>query len=476
MVRRQHEQRSVFEMILPDGDQLWDDTLRRIDEILEDEELVERVEEALARRRPKSRTRGRRGTPAAVVLRLLVLKHLYDWSFEDCEREVRRSLVYRAFCQIDCERVPDAKTMIRLAQAVGPEVCQQIQERLVALARQRKVAGGRRLRVDTTVVETNIHHPTDSALLGDGVRVITRTVKKLEGVVGKVKARFRDRTRSIRRRIFEIVLHSRKRGDPAQEKMKGAYRKLMGTTRAVLREAQRAVEGAKRKARQLSSDIQQQVKELRQDVAHMSELTRQVVAQTKARVLEGDTHYPHKIFSVFETHTEAVRKGKAAKPTEFGKVVKIQEAENQFISDYAVCSEGVPDPALWGPSLERHRALFGRPPELATADGGFASAANERQAQEMGVKHVVLLRRRRSKGGSARAAPRSRWWERARRWRTGCEGRISILKRRHGMRRCRYRGLRGMQRWVGLAVISNNLLVLGRAAPPKEKRRATGKG
>ena len=376
--------RSVFEMMLPDWDKLWGATLHRIDEVLRDEELVDRVEEALARRRPQNRTRGRRGTPAAVVLHLLVLKHLYDWSFADCEREVRGSLVYRSFCRIDCERVPDQKTLIRLAQAVGPELCWQIQERLVVLTRQRKIVRGRKLRVDTTVVETNIHHPTDSTLLGDGVRVITHAVKKLEGLVGKVKARFRDRTRSMRHQIFEIVQQSRRVGKQLPAKMQAAYRRLIGTTRAVLREAQRAIEGAKRKARKRGSEVQQQVKELRQQVTHMSELTRQVVAQTRAQVLKGDIHYPHKIFSVFETHTEAVRKRKAGKPTEFGKVVKIQEAENQFITDYEVCVQWVPDQALSGPSLERHQALFGRPPELAAADGGFASAANERQAQELG--------------------------------------------------------------------------------------------
>jgi IS5 family transposase len=297
-------------------------------------------------------------------------------------------------------------------------------------------------------------------------------VKKLEGVVGKAKALFRDRTRSVRHQIFEIVQQSRRVGNELPAKMQAAYRRLIGTTRAVLREAQGAVEGAQRRARQKGSEVQPQLKELRQQVAHMSELTRQVVAQTRARVLKGDIHYPHKIFSVFETHTEAVRKGKAAKPTEFGKVVKIQEAENQFITDYEVCVQRVPDQALWGPSLEHHQALFGRPPELAAADGGFASAANERQAQELGVKHVALLRRHSGHRHASWSAPRPRWFQRARNWRTGCEGRISALKRRHGMRRCRYRGFRGMQRWVGLAVIANNLLVLGRAAPPGKKPRA----
>jgi IS5 family transposase len=115
MVRRAYTQRSLVEVLRPDADKLWDPTLRRIDALLDDEVLVGRIADALARRYPQSRRRGRLGTPAAVVLRLLVLKHLYDWSFDECEREVRGHLVYRAFCRIDGERVPDAKTLIRLA-------------------------------------------------------------------------------------------------------------------------------------------------------------------------------------------------------------------------------------------------------------------------------------------------------------------------------------------------------------------------
>src|SRR6266508_5372945 len=183
MVRRQHEQRSVFEMILPDGEKLWDPTLRRIDEVLEDEALIEQVEEALRRQRPQSRRLGRPGTPAAVVLRMLVLKHLYQWSFEECEREVRGSLVHRAFCRIDCERVPDAKTLIRLAALFGPEVLKDIVARLVHVARERRGVRGHRLRVDTTVVETNVHYPTDSSLLADGVRVLTRTMHRIRAEV-----------------------------------------------------------------------------------------------------------------------------------------------------------------------------------------------------------------------------------------------------------------------------------------------------
>ena len=138
MVRRAYAQRSVFEILLPDGDKLWAPELRAIDELLDDEDLVDLVAAAL-RRHPLSGARGRLGTPAAVVLRMLLLKHLHNWSFDECEREVRASLVYRAFCPIDCERVPDAKTLIRLAQLLGPETLTPMLERVVQIARQRRV-------------------------------------------------------------------------------------------------------------------------------------------------------------------------------------------------------------------------------------------------------------------------------------------------------------------------------------------------
>jgi len=469
VVRRQHAQRSIFEMILPDGDQLWDAEMRRIDEVLEDEALIDTVEEALKRRRPKSRLRGRPGTPAAVVLRLLVLKHLYDWSFEECVREVRGSLIYRAFCGLDCERVPDDKTLIRLAQALGPEVWKKILERLVEVARQRRVVRGRKLRVDTTVVETHIHYPTDSTLLQDGVRVITRTLYKIRKGVGQL--RFRDRTRSVGRRVFQITLQSRKLGRAAPAEVKKLYRGLMGTTRAVLRETRRAVASAERRAKKLTPALRQRVQGLGQQVKQMSALTQRVLEQTRARVLKGDTHHPHKVLSVFETHTEAIPKGKRVKPTEFGKLVKVQEAEAQFITDYEVCPERVADGQLWEASLERHEQLFGRPPHLATADPGFASAANEAQATARGVRRVALPRRGRL-SAARRAHQKQPWFRRAMRWRTGCEGRISALKRRHGLSRCRYHGMRGMERWVGLGVIANNLLALARAAPPGKQRTA----
>jgi transposase, IS5 family len=453
VVRRRHVQRSVFEVLLPDGDKLWDPVLRRIDEVLDDEELVELVAEALERRRPNSRRKGRPGTPAEVVLRMLILKHLYDWSFDECEREVRGSLVYRGFCRIDCEKVPDAKTLIRLSQALGGDVLKKILERIVGIAGKRKVVRGRVLRVDTTVVETNIHYPTDSGLLADGVRVLTRGLKKLRDKFGKTVIRMRDRTRAMGRRAFQLA--QRQRTEDAEQK-KAQLQKLYGgalrIAAAVVGEAKKAVAAVKGRARGATAVVVQEIEKT-------VELVRRVQAQTRARVFKGDTHYPGKVLSLFEPATEAIRKGKASKPTEFGKLVKIQEAEGHIVTDYEVCATRVPDQKLWEPSLKRHQELLGKPPHLATADAGFASAANEKIAKELGVKRVVLPTATRN----PKQKPRQRWFRRALRWRTGCEARISVLKRRYGLRRCRYRGMPGLERCVGLGVIASNLWVLGRA-------------
>src|SRR3989454_3937421 len=313
MVRRGYAQRSVFEVLLPDADKLWDPVLREVDTLLDDEPLVDVIVDALARRHPLSRRRGRLSTPAAVVLRMLVLKHLYRWSFDECEREVRGSLVYREFCGIGCERVPDAKTLLRLTQLIDAAMLQTLLARLVQLARARRVVRGHRLRVDTTVVETHIHYPRDSELLADGVRMITRTMNRLRARFQSTAPRMRDRTRSINRRVFEIGQRSRTAGlrstassrEKAKARITTLYRESMRITRATLRQAEASITAIRRPT---SGPLARLHTRLQQTVG----LVRRVLAQTRARVLQGDTHYPHKVLSLVEPHTEAIRKGKAA--------------------------------------------------------------------------------------------------------------------------------------------------------------------
>lgn len=199
MVRRRKQDRSLFEVLLPDSDKLWPDWLKRIDTLLEDEAVIDTVVVALERRWPQSRRRGREGTPAEVVLRMLILKHLHDWSFDELEQEVRANLVYRAFTRIGVDAVPDAKTILKIAKALGPDVITDLHQRVVDVAKRAGVTHGRRFRIDTTVVETNVHYPTDSALLQDGVRVLTRAIQRAERAVPPRTGRVRNRQRSVTR-------------------------------------------------------------------------------------------------------------------------------------------------------------------------------------------------------------------------------------------------------------------------------------
>src|SRR5467141_4024345 len=264
---------------------LREDWMKHADAVLSDEDIVAAVYEALARRHPKSRSRDRLGAPAEMVLRLLTLKHIRNWSYSVLEREVRANLVYRDFTRVGAGKTPDAKTMGRWGLAVGPEVVKQIHQRLVKLAQANGLAAGRRMRVDTTVVETNIHYPTDSSLLGDGVRVLTRTMKRIGKIAGETGAKLRDRSRSVKLRVLDIARAARSRAKQGQEKLKRAYGQLLNSTGRVAGQAKRFSQeiaaGVKR-----SADVVQQIvlERLRRELESMVPRVRQVMRQTNARV------------------------------------------------------------------------------------------------------------------------------------------------------------------------------------------------
>jgi IS5 family transposase len=461
---RRPAQRTFGEgLIAEETASLWEPWMRQADRILEDEQLIQAVQEALWKRRPKSRTRGRRGYPAEIVLRMLLWKHIRNWSFGELEREVRPNLVYREFTRIGSGKVPDAKALGRQAQALDPQVVEQIHRRVVALAVEHKVVQGRKMRVDTTVCETNIHYPTDSSLLGDGDRVLTRLMKKVTAIAGAVGTKVRDSMRNVQRRVAEIARVSRAKGEQGKKRLQPLYGKLLGITQRVVAQAQRfsaeIASGVKR-----SRDILQQAKlqALKSQIDDMVDTVKKVIHQTKERVFAGNTHVEGKIVSVFETTTEVIRKGKASKPTEFGKMIKIQEAENQIIIDFAVYDQRPSDSDLLIPAIETHQTLLGRTPDLAAADAAFYSAKNVAQAEEMGVKRVSVPNRS-TKSAARKQFQKQRWFQKGQKWRTGCEGRISLLKRRHGLRRSLYKKDAGIKRWVGLGVIADNLINLGKA-------------
>ena len=407
---------------------LWEEWMRQVDEVLLDAELLSIVYEALARRWPKSRTRGRPGTPAEVVLRLLLLKHMRNWSYQVLEREVRANLVYRQFTRVGAEKVPDAKTLGKLAVALGPQII---------------------------------------SLLGDGVRVLTRTMQRIVKLAGGTGTALRDRTRTVRYRVMEIGRASRSRFAQGQERLQGCYRKLLHSTARVVGQAKRFAQeiatGTKRADRILK---QVRLKAAQAYLERMIPRVQQVMRQTRERIFKGNTHVAGKLVSLFEPHTEVIRKGKAAKPTEFGKMVKIQEAERQIVTHYEVYEERPYDSDLVLPGLAAHEELLGRMPHLLTADAAFFSLRNEAGAHSQGVRRVAIPNRSPHRSSERKKFEKKRWFRNAQRWRTGSEGRISLLKRRHGLNRCRYKGQDGMKRWVGLGVIADNLINIGRTLAP----------
>ncbi len=370
---------------------LWEDWMRHVDTVLEDPVLLDLAYEALACRWKNSRTRGRKGTPVDVVVRLLVLKHMRNWSYAVLEREVRANLVYHQFTRIGAAKVPDAKTLGKLGLALAPAVIEQIHQRVVAIAQEQKIINGRKMRVDTTVVETNIHYPTDASLLGDGVRVLTRTMRRIADLSRCAGAELRDRARSTCRCLVQIGRASRSRSEQGKQRMWQCYRRLMAIAGRVVGQAKRFVRevsaGIKRGMRRRD---QEAIEGHRRSLESMIPRVQQVLRQTRERIDHGNTHSAGKIVSLFEPDTEIIRKGKAGKPTEFGKMVKIQEAEQQIVTHYEVYDQRPSDCDLLIPSLQVHEQQFGRPPRLVTADAGFFSARNDANAHERGVKRVAI--------------------------------------------------------------------------------------
>lgn len=458
MIKLRHEQASLWEgLFAKEVAELWEPWMQVVDELLEDQELVDAVYEAQGKRHPHSRKLGRQQTPAEVALRMLILKHVRNWSYETLEREVRANVVYRSFCRVGVEKVPDAKTLVRIGQAIGGDTIRELHDRIVALAQERGLVRGRKMRVDTTVVETNVHYPTDSGLLNDGARVLTRTMKAIEQKAGGLPRKVRNRMRSVKKRVIAIAHALRSQGPEGEQKRKREYEQLLRLTHYILGDTKRVLQ----EVEVLPKKRRGPVVRLGTRLETMAEQVRQVVRQTKARIFSEITQFPDKLLSLFEPHTELIRKGKASKPNEFGKLVQLQEAEKQIITHYEIFEQRPSDRHLLLAALEVHRRKLGRIPQLIAADAGYYSQANERAAQALGVKYVSIPNRY-THSEERRRLQKQRWFKNGQKWRTGCEGRISVVKRRHGLARCRYHGMSGMRRWIGLGVIADNLINMGR--------------
>ena len=304
MIVDRYDPINLFELV-PKLELEMEPELAQLDRLLDDDELFERVRTDLCRRYPNSARLGRHSTPVEVILRMLVLKRLYGFSYEQTEHFVNDSIVLRQFCRLYLEPAPDDTTLIRWANVIGPETIASLNERAVELAHSLKVSRGRKLRVDSMVVETNIHHPTDSALLSDGVRVLSRLLRRAKKVLPTEeidrlgKEIFRTRNRSVRRTAQRLHRIARKKGEKAREELKDAYRKLITITQASCTQAREVIEAL----RQQDDDCGAE-RLLKEKFEHFLPLVEQGITQAVRRVLEGEQlPATEKILSLFEEHT-----------------------------------------------------------------------------------------------------------------------------------------------------------------------------
>jgi len=464
MLRDRYDAMNLFELV-PALSLAMEPVLAHLDTLLEEAGLFQKVKADLAKRFPRTLVDGRPSTPVEVILRLLVVQHLYGWSYQQTEHWVKDSLVLRQFCRVYLEAVPDDTTLLRWANLIQPQTVHELLDHVVQMARSLKVTRGRKLRTDETVVATNIHHPTDSTLLGDGVRVLSRLLKQAQHLLHRgvavshealAQAAFRDRTRSAHRQVQRIAEATRRKGEQAEALAHRAYARLIEIAQATLGQAHQVCQG-------LEEASHRSVRRLTHTLATFGERMQHVLTQTEQRVLRGQpVPADQKLVSLFEPHTAIIRKGKAAPPTQFGRMVWLDELEGGVISRYAVLEGNPPEAAQIVPSLDHHRHLFGNPPSVLAGDRGTYSPEGEAYAQTQGVAQVVLPQPG-AKSVPRRAHEHQPWFRRGRRWRAGIEGRIHVLKRDYHLDRCLYHGEAGMERWVGWGLLAHDLRMIALA-------------
>jgi transposase, IS5 family len=447
-----YEREDVFAPV-PKLAQEIDPILRKLDGLLDDDVLYQQVRADFGKRYRSTLVHGRHSTPVEVLLRLLILKHLYQWSYKETEGRVADSLVLRWFCRVAFHEVPDASTLWRWEQTLQPETVHTLNDRVVQLAAQAKVTKGRKLRLDATCVQTNIHHPTDSGLLVDTVRVLSRFVQRAKGLLkeqgNNVQQLCRSRLRSARRVAQTLHRQLRRTVEEKEAQQQALYQKLIQTTEQMVRQSRQVIAA-------LGKRTEQQAKRLLHQAQQVLPLVERVITQTRTRVLEGKKMAAgEKVLSLFEPHTRAIPRHKGGALVEFGRHVILDEVEGGLVTRYQILEH----PTEHGQALEavaHHQSLFEHPPNLVAGDRGVQSAETEERLKAAGVKCVAIPAAGKL-SPERQALERSRPWRRGYRWRAGIEGRIASLRRDFGWRKSTYHGPDGMERWLGLGVIASNL-------------------
>ena len=426
--------------------------------------IVQRVRRDLVRGLKKPRT-GRTGLTAQQALRSLVLMRVKN---RELRERIADGYTLRRFTNFNSQRVPKHDAFNRTFNRLTPATLQAVNDAVIRAAVTLGLEDGTKLRVDTTVVETDIHHPTDNTLLWDSIRVVTRLVGKLNALLPAGVGAFTNRTRSARRRMQEIQRMTARQRPRHQVR---TYRALITIADQVITDA-RAVLIRTVRVRGVNAMTGVAVDTLRQEIARHCELGTRVVSQATRRVLQGEqVPTEQKLYSIFEPHTDLIIRGKVLTPVEFGHKVFLAESGHRLITQYRVLDGNPADQVHVQPSLDRHHGIFASAPDLYSSDRGFFNEENLRTCQRAGVTLTCIPQAGGKRSAEREALETSRAFKRGQRFRAGIEGRISVLFRGRGMKRALVEGREHFELFVGAAILANNLMVIAELVRRKAARR-----
>lgn len=433
--------------------------------------LIERVRRDLLGG-VKNPGKGRRGLTAAQVLRALLLMRVKNWDYRELRERIADGITLRQFTDFYADKVPKHDAFNRSFNRLTPATLKAVNDLVVDAAVKLGLEDGSKLRVDTTVVETDIHHPTDNTLLWDLVRVLTRLVRRLAKALKlRCIAGFHDRRRAAHRRMYEIQRMTTRQRQGTGSRQTATYRALIGLAEEVVASARTVLDDtAALRAEDVLSVLN--IEAIRAEIAHYCGLGARVIDQARRRVLDGEqVPTSEKIYSIFEPHTDLIKRGKVRTPVEFGHKVFLAESARGLITQYEVLKGNPGDEVHVAPSLKRHRRVFRRAPALYGADRGFFSEKNVAAFACDTVTTMCIPQRGGHRTPQRQAYERSPVFKQGQRFRAGIEGRISVLMRGRGMKRCRAEGAERFALFIAAAVLANNLMAIGALLTKRATRR-----
>ena len=391
------------------------------------------------------RRAGATGMTAEQVARAAIVKQMFEFSYQDLAFHLSDSVSLRRFCLIGIgDKGFKKSALCKNIKALAPETWEAINRDVVGYAESKRIEKGRQVRIDSTVVESNIHSPSDSTLLWDSVRVLTVLLIRAKEVCPHIV--FQDHTRRAKRRMLGIQ-HAKNK-----KQRYNNYLDLLKVTRKAVGYAQHTVDVLKH-----SPDLSAIA--ICEGLNHYVDLTVHVINQTEKRVVHGESvPASQKVVSIFEPHTDVIVKDR--RDTFYGHKVCLTGGRSNLIIDCLITEGNPADTCLTQEMLERQKEIYSRYPLKVAFDGGFASKDNLAVAKNNQIKDVCFGKKR---GLKVEDMCRSQWvYNRLRRFRAGIESGISFIKRCFGFARCTWKGLRSFKSYVWASIVSANLLTIAR--------------